>query len=293
MKLLLETRRTRCMTQPDVAQAAGVSVPTIRALERGEGSIRSLVAVMAVLDLRWAWAREMDGGGSEFAGRRRARGLSQADLARRVGCSRPTIIALEQDLVGTVATLVRALAILGLRSVLRPIATGRGGLVPATNAPERDLVMTPPDLAAAIIAHFAPRMAGRVLDPAKGQGAFHDRFPACLERHWCEIGEGRDFLDWRQPVDWVMTNPPWSRLRVFSLHAMKIAPNIVWLAPLTNLTTRARLRHLEENGFGIAELVRIDTPKDWPQSGFQLVAAWLQKGHAGPWAISRLGKGMR
>ncbi|RWR26483.1 hypothetical protein D2T29_20425 [Sinirhodobacter populi] len=49
----------------------------------------------------------------------------------------------------------------------------------------------------------------------------------------------------------------------------------------------------EENGFGITELVRIDTLKDWPQSGFQLVAAWLRKGHAGPWTASRLGEGMR
>jgi hypothetical protein len=61
--------------------------------------------------------------------------------------------------------------------------------VPATNAPGRDLVMTPPDLSADIIAHFAARMAGRVLDPAKGQGAFYGQFPAYLERHWCEIGE--------------------------------------------------------------------------------------------------------
>ena len=64
-----------------------------------------------------------------------------------------------------------------------------------------------------------------------------------------------------------MTNPPWSRLRDFTRHAMRIAPNVVWLAPLTNLTTKARLRDLDEAGFGIAELVLIDTPKDWPQSG--------------------------
>lgn len=74
---------------------------------------------------------------------------------------------------------------------------------------------------------------------------------------------------------------------------MRIAPNIVWLAPLTNLTTRARFRDLEENGSGIAKLVRIDTPKEWPQSGFPLVAAWLRKGHAGPWVVSRLGDEMR
>ena len=149
--------------------------------------------------------------------------------------------------------------------------------------------MTPPELAAVVIGHFAGRMSGTVLDPARGQGAFYDRFPTHLERDWCEITEGRDFLDWHEPVDWVMTNPPWSRLRDFTRHAMRIAPNVVWLAPLTNLTTKARLRDLDEAGFGIAELVLIDTPKDWPQSGFQLVAAWLRKGHSGGWSVTRLG----
>ncbi|CAM4172001.1 hypothetical protein [Paracoccus yeei] len=60
------------------------------------------------------------------------------------------------------------------------------------------------------------------------------------------------------------------------------------LAPLTNLTTKARLRDLDEAGFGIVELVKLETPKDWPQSGFQLVAAWLHQGHAGNWAVTRL-----
>lgn len=69
-----------------------------------------------------------------------------------------------------------------------------------------------------------------------------------------------------------------------------LAPNIVWLAPLTNLTTKARLRDLDEAGFGIAELVLLDNPADWPQSGFQLVAAWLRKGHPGSWAVTRLAR---
>lgn len=88
--------------------------------------------------------------------------------------------------------------------------------------------MTPPELAIAVIGLFADRMTGSVLDPAKVLRAFHDRFPSHLDRHWCEISEGRDFLDWQQPVDWVMTNPPWSRLRDFSRHAMRIAQNVVW-----------------------------------------------------------------
>ena len=243
---------------------------------------------MAVLDLHWGWAPDRVQAARALADRRRARGLSQAQLADRIGVSRPVIIALERDLGATVATLVRAAAVLGVRSVLRAAPSGRGGLVPATNCPAQDLVMTPPELAAAVIGHFADRMTGKVLDPARGQGAFYDRFPTHLERDWCEITEGRDFLDWREPVDWVMTNPPWSRLRDFTRHAMRIASNIVWLAPLTNLTTKARLRDLDEAGFGIAELVLIDTPKDWPQSGFQLVAAWLRKGHSGGWSVTRL-----
>ena len=288
MNTLRATRRSCGLTQASVAASAGISLPTLRALERGEGGVRALAAVMAVLDLRWGWAPDRVQAARALADRRRARGFSQTQLANRIGVSRPVVIALERDLGATVATLVRAAAVLGVRSVLRAAPSGRGGLVPATNCLAQDLVMTPPELAAVVIGHFAGRMSGTVLDPARGQGAFHDRFPACLDRHWCEITEGRDFLDWHEPVDWVMSNPPWSRLRDFSRHAMRIAPNIVWLAPLTNLTTKARLRDLDEAGFGIAELVLIDTPKGWPQSGFQLVAAWLRKGHSGGWSVVRL-----
>ena len=288
MNTLRTTRRSRGLTQAEVAASARISLPTLRALERGEGGVRALVAVMVALDLHWGWAPDRVQAARALADRRRARGLSQAQLADRIGVSRPVIIALERDLGATVATVVRAAAALGIKRVLRAIPAGRGGLVPATNAPAQDLVMTPPELAAAVIGHFAGRMTGMVLDPARGQGAFYDRFPTHLERDWCEITEGRDFLDWREPVDWVMTNPPWSRLRDFTRHAMRIAPNVVWLAPLTNLTTKARLRDLDEAGFGIAELVLIDTPKDWPQSGFQLVAAWLRNGHSGGWSVVRL-----
>jgi len=181
------------------------------------------------------------------------------------------------------------LSALELQPVLRSNQRShKGALVPAKNAPARDRVMTPPDLAAAILAHFDAQMSGSVLDPAKGQGAFFDRFPERLDKDWCEISEGRDFLSWTTPIDWIVTNPPWSRLREFTLHAMTLAPNIVWLAPIVNLTTKARLRDLHAAGFGIADLVMIDTPKGWPQSGFQLVAAHLKKGHGGGWKVGRL-----
>ena len=290
LPLIALTRRSRGMTQADLAQIIQVSIPTVRALERGEGSLRSLGGVMLALGLGWGWVRQGENAATLLAARRREKGLSQAALAQRAGCSRPTIIALERNLSGGVSILLSVLAALGLRRALRTLdIRGKGGLIPATNAPMRDLVMTPAPLAGAIIAHYTDRFDGSILDPARGQGAFFGQFPRHLDRHWCELTDGRDFLRWAEPVDWIMTNPPWSRLRDFTRHAMTLAQNIVWLVPIVNLTTKARLRDLDEHGFGVAELLLIDTPKFWPQSGFQLAAAHLKKGHKGAWQVSRLG----
>lgn len=244
---------------------------------------------MEVLGLTWGWVPPGENPARSIVERRHQKGLSQAELASRVGCARATILALEKGLGGSVSILMSVLSALALKPPLRSTRRShKGALVPSRNAPVRDQVMTPPDLASAIIAHFEGQMTGRILDAARGQGAFYDRFPARLEKAWCELAEGRDFLNWTQPVDLIMTNPPWSRLREFTRHAMSLAPNIIWLAPIVNLTTKARLRDIEAACFGIAELVMIDTPKGWPQSGFQLVAAHLKKGHRGEWRVGWL-----
>lgn len=64
--------------------------------------------------------------------------------------------------------------------------------------------------------------------------------------------------------------------------------NIVWVAPITNLTTKARLRDLDHHGFGIAELAFLEASKCWPQSGFQLCAAHIKKGYRGTWKVGQL-----
>lgn len=289
LALLASERRDLKLPQARLAHAAGISVPTLRGLERGSGSVRSLVRVMDVLGLRWGWVEAGDNPAVNLAARRRARMMTQAQLARRVGCSRATIVSLERHLAGNVSVLLAVLHELGVRPALMP--SGRrmkGALVPYKNSPSSDVVLTPPELAARIIGHFSERMTGRVLDPARGTGAFYDNFPNHLERHWCEIRDGKDFLRWTQPVDWIVSNPPWSRLREFTRHAMTLASDIVWLAPMTNLVTKARLRDLEEHGFGIAELLMIERPKNWPHSGFQLVAAHLRRSCREPWKVGRL-----
>ncbi len=68
-----------------------------------------------------------------------------------------------------------------------------------------DVVYTPDWCAQDMLDWFKP--CGRVLDPCKGAGAFFDKMPAGAE--WCEIREGRDFFEWREPMNWIVSNPPY------------------------------------------------------------------------------------
>ncbi len=155
-------------------------------------------------------------------------------------------------------------------------------LAPPGNAPAHDLIATPPALARAIVDAYAP--TGRLLDPARGGGAFY----CALRQHsndvgWCEIDQGRDFFDWRTPVDWIITNPPWSRLRPFLLHGFAVAREVVYLATITHFVTRARIEDAYIHGFGLRRFMLVEQPPPpWPSSGFQLAAVWLSKGWKGP-----------
>lgn len=150
-------------------------------------------------------------------------------------------------------------------------------LSPGKNQPHQDVVYTPRPLAKQIVDYF--QIKGVVLDPSRGEGAFYDALPDHCTKHYCEIDEGKDFFEFKQKVDWIITNPPWSKMREFIKHSMTLADNIVFLCTINHFTTRARLRDLRENDFGIREFYGVETPPTpWPQSGFQLVAAYLQRG---------------
>ena len=150
---------------------------------------------------------------------------------------------------------------------------------PPKNAPEKDLVMTPDWLAKEIIEHFSP--TGRILDPCRGQGAFYDNYNT-EDKDWCELGEGKDFLTYNEKVNWIITNPPWSKMKEFLLHGMKVSDNIVYLTTINHYTTKKRIRDMRENNFAIKEIYCIPTPKKpWPQLGFQLAAVHTQRGYDG------------
>jgi len=157
-------------------------------------------------------------------------------------------------------------------------------LNPNKNKPEQDIVYTPEDLAIDIIQHYQPH--GLILDPCMGDGAFFNNYPSDCQTDWCEISRGRDFFNHSDKCDWIITNPPWSMMRKFLIHAMTISDNIVYLTSINHYTTKARLRDMRQANFGIREIYCIDTPKEFPQSGFQLAAVHTQYEWNGPTQFS-------
>ena len=157
-------------------------------------------------------------------------------------------------------------------------------LNPSKNTPDKDRVYTPLELAKDIIDHYSPK--GYTLDPSCGPGAFFNQFPPECIADWCELDTGRDFFDYTHKCDWIITNPPWSLMRQFLQHSMTISDNIVFLTSINHYTTKARLRDMREAGFNIKEFYCFDTPKCFPQSGFQLAAVHTQRGYEGDISLS-------
>jgi hypothetical protein len=159
-----------------------------------------------------------------------------------------------------------------------------GKLIPAGGD---DCVATPDSLARAIVQHFRP--AGRVLDPCKGAGAFLRAFPKHCVCEWCEIREGRDFLQTDGHWDWVISNPPYSKFREFLVKAMTVGDNVVFLSLANAWFIRARQTDIQRAKFGLVELLEVPVPKPpFPQFGMCLTAAWLRRGWKGAINYSRL-----
>jgi len=139
-----------------------------------------------------------------------------------------------------------------------------------------DCVETPKYLTKKIVKHFNP--VGSVCEPCCGEGNFLKFMPSA---DWYEIKKGKDFLQSNKHWDWIITNPPYSKFKEFLTHSLLSADNVVFLIPLVHIWTKARLRIMRINHFSIAEIACIDTPKEFPQMGFQYGLVYYKKFHSG------------
>ena len=155
-----------------------------------------------------------------------------------------------------------------------------GGLERQCNP--RDVVLTKPRIAEMIVRHFKP--SGRVLDPCRGTGAFWKHMTGA---EWCEIEEGRDFLEWKTPMDWIVSNPPYSNFWDFLAHSFTLSENVVYLIPLHKIWSSQRYMDAIREYGGIRETLIIGGGKVAGFTmGFPVGAVHFQRKYRGEMRVS-------
>lgn len=143
---------------------------------------------------------------------------------------------------------------------------------------------TPPKLAAEMVGMVPFEPGDVALDPCRGGGAFLDAFPASTRAEWCEIKEGRDFLQRAEPADWIVSNPPYSCLDDFFGHALRLARKGVGFLLLAHHLTARRIVQAQEQGFEVAAL-HVVKVQGW--YGFAFFILW-RKGATGATVTGRV-----
>lgn len=195
---LREARRASGWSQRILAERIGVDAQTIKRLEKGVGSVATLIAAMAALDFHLTGLGPGRTLAEQLRGRRRKRGLSLDAVATKAGLSRTTIASLEQG-GGSIASLVRLLAVLAPRARRRTPERSYWG---QGDKLDRDSRFTPPDFMADIHAAFGEidlDPCGNLLSPV-------------VARRRILLSEGGDGLTDPWSGRLVFVNPPFSEL---------------------------------------------------------------------------------
>jgi len=113
-----------------------------------------------------------------------------------------------------------------------------------------DIVYTSELITKGIISFLQPQ--GKCLDPCKGDGAFYNHLPGA---DYCEIKEGLDFFDYKNKVDWVIGNPPYSIFKDFLEKSFEIAENVSFLVPTNKIFQRQIIMEMINKYGGIKSII--------------------------------------
>lgn len=142
-----------------------------------------------------------------------------------------------------------------------------------------DVHFTDRAVAKKVVDFFNP--SGRILEPFRGDGAFYDTLPSGSD--WCELSLGRDFFDWQEPVDWIITNPPFSNLTDIMRHAFDVAQHTVFLLPLSKVYSSAPRLELVRSQSGMRTQLMMGTGRKIGfDIGFPFAAIHFERGYSGP-----------
>lgn len=148
-----------------------------------------------------------------------------------------------------------------------------------------DVHFTDAEVARRIVAHFSP--SGRCLEPFAGEGAFLQHLPTGSLS--CEISRGRDFFDFTEPVDWIITNPPFSNLTTVFDHAFTLSDNCVFLIPISKYWSSAPRIASAANYGGLVEILHLGPGRKIGfDIGFPFGALHFKRGYKGAISVSEL-----
>lgn len=111
IKDLREARRSTGWSQKTLAEQIGINAQVIKRLERGVGTVTTLIAVMAALDYRLTGLGPGKDLPDQLRNRRVKRAMTLETAASRAGLSRATVRNLERG-GGSVANFLRLLTVL-------------------------------------------------------------------------------------------------------------------------------------------------------------------------------------
>ena len=127
---------------------------------------------------------------------------------------------------------------------------------------KNDIFYTPPDLVDDCMKLIKIAKSDTLLDPFYGDGAFYSKYPETNKKDWCEIEKGVDFFEYNKKVDWVISNPPFSKLTKVLNHCAEICEKGFGLIMLCFHLQPKRLNALSEKGFYITK-IRLFQVKEW------------------------------
>jgi hypothetical protein len=133
---------------------------------------------------------------------------------------------------------------------------------------DKTIVMTTTEMAIYLIDLVVYEDTDIWLDPCMGNGAFFNNFPINVVKHYCEINENKDFFDFNEEVDIIISNPPFVPRKLFwdfMVHSMKLArKKIYWLINISSLNvfTPKRLNEMKDNSWYINS-IHIVSDKRW------------------------------
>jgi hypothetical protein len=121
----------------------------------------------------------------------------------------------------------------------------------------KDKFYTPASLVRIHLAKFKDIPTGsRILEPFYGKGAYYNEmkimFPTC-EVVYDEIDLGLDFFDRTDPVDYIISNPPYSIIDKVLKHSISLKPKIIsYLIAFHNLTAK-RIQEMNNSGYFVTD----------------------------------------